>query len=97
MRILKNKITFFVFFLRPVGPGGIIEVPQISRIYTDIFSETYAGWGQEGHADFANDADFFLRTNAVPLVGDRKLRGWLRVLTQQSCDYLSPSGRLYGI
>ena len=28
-------------------PGGIIEVPQISRIHTDIFSETYAGWGNE--------------------------------------------------
>lgn len=27
--------------------GGIIEVPQISLIYTDIFSETYAGWGNE--------------------------------------------------
>ena len=25
------------FFLRPVRPGGIIEVPQISRIYTDFF------------------------------------------------------------
>ena len=25
------------------------------------------------------------------------LKGWLRVLTQQSCDCLSPSGRLYGI
>ena len=24
------------------------------------------------------------------------LKGWLRVLTQQSCDCLSPSGRLYG-
>ena len=46
----------------------------------------------KGHADFADDADFFdlfgqihtdyLRTYAVPLVGDRNLRGWLRVLTQ---------------
>ena len=37
MRIFKNKIIFLVFFLRPVRPGGIIEVPQISRIYTDFF------------------------------------------------------------
>lgn len=29
MRIFKNKIIFFVFFLRPMRPGGIIEVPQI--------------------------------------------------------------------
>ena len=48
MRIFKNKITFFVFFLRPMRPGGIIEVPQIwlslrppifnSRIYTNFFA-----------------------------------------------------------
>jgi len=48
MRIFKNKIIFFVFFLRSMRPGGIIEVPQIwlslrppifnSRIYTDFFA-----------------------------------------------------------
>ena len=38
MRIFKNKIIFFVFFLRPMRPGGIIEVPQISLIYTDFFA-----------------------------------------------------------
>ena len=32
----------------------------------------------------------------VPLIGDRNLKGWLRVLTQQSCECLSPNGRLYG-
>lgn len=37
----------------------------------------------------------YLRTYAVPLIGDRNLKGWLRVLTQQSRDCLSPSGRLY--
>ena len=48
MRIFKNKIIFLYFFLRPMRPGGIIEVPQIwlslrppifnSRIYTDFFA-----------------------------------------------------------
>ena len=28
-------------------------------------------------------------TLSVPLTGDRNLKGWLGVLTQQSCDYLS--------
>ena len=42
----------------------------------------------------SDDADY-LRTYAVPLIGDRNLKGWLRVLTQQSCDCLSPGERLY--
>ena len=76
--------------------GGIIEVPQIwlslrppifnSQIHTDIFSETYAGWGNEWvtlssqitqivstypqmRPIRADDAVFFLRTYAVPLIG----------------------------
>ena len=44
MRIFKNKIIFFVFFLRPMRPGGIIKVPQISQIHTDFFFEVFAIW-----------------------------------------------------
>lgn len=62
-----------------------IHVPQISRMNTDFFDL------------FGQIFTDYLRTYAVPLIGDRNLKGWLRVLTQQSCDCLSPSGRLYGI
>lgn len=62
-----------------------IHVPQISRMNTDFFDL------------FGQIFTDYLRTYAVPLIGDRNLKGWLRVLTQQSCDCLSPNGRLYGI
>ena len=67
------------------GLGGleferVTQISQMTQIFFDLFGQI--------HTDY-------LRTYAVPLVGDRNLRGWLRVLTQQSCDCLSPSGRLY--
>ena len=69
------------------GLGGleferVTQISQMTQIFFDLFGQI--------HTDY-------LRTYAVTLVGDRNLRGWLRVLTQQSCDCLSPSGRLYGI
>ena len=69
------------------GLGGLEfeRVTQISQM-TQIFL-TYS----------VRLTQISLRTYAVPLIGDRNLKGWLRVLTQQSCDCLSPSGRLYGI
>ena len=67
------------------GLGGleferVTQISQMTQIFFDLFGQI--------HTDY-------LRTYAVPLIGDRNLRGWLRVLTQQSCDCLSPSGRLY--
>ena len=69
------------------GLGGLEfeRVTQISQM-TQIFL-TYS----------VRFTQISLRTYAVPLIGDRNLKGWLRVLTQQSCDCLSPGGRLYGI
>ena len=69
------------------GLGGleferVTQISQMTQIFFDLFGQI--------HTDY-------LRTYAVPLIGDRNLKGWLRVLTQQSCDCLSPSGRLYGI
>lgn len=40
MRIFKNKIIFW----GALQSGGIIEVPQISRIHTDFFFEVFAIW-----------------------------------------------------
>ena len=58
------------------GLGGleferVTQISQMTQIFFDLFGQI--------HTDY-------LRTYAVPLVGDRNLRGWLRVLTQQSCD-----------
>ena len=69
------------------GLGGleferVTQISQMTQIFFDLFGQI--------HTDY-------LRTYAVPLIGDRNLKGWLRVLTQQICDCLSPSGRLYGI
>ena len=60
----------------------VTQISQMTQIFFDLFGQI--------HTDY-------LRTYAVPLIGDRNLKGWLRVLTQQSCDCLSPGGRLYGI
>ena len=67
------------------GLGGLefergTQISQMTQIFFDLFGQI--------HTDY-------LRTYAVPLIGDRNLKGWLRVLTQQICDCLSPSGRLY--
>ena len=67
------------------GLGGleferVTQISQMTQIFFDLFGQI--------HTDY-------LRTYAVTLVGDRNLRDWLRVLTQQSCNCLSPSGRLY--
>ena len=69
------------------GLGGleferVTQISQMTQIFFDLFGQIYAD---------------YLRTYAVPLIGDRNLKGWLRVLTQQICDCLSPGGRLYGI
>ena len=47
-----------------------IHVPQISRMNTDFFDL------------FGQIFTDYLRTYAVSLIGDRNLKGWLRVLTQ---------------
>lgn len=80
MRIFKNKITFwylcFEWNLNGIftshrflcGLLGLEKVPQISRMNTDFFDLC----GQI-YVDY-------LRTYAVPLIGDRNLKGWLSFL-----------------
>ena len=57
-------------FLCGLGGGGFKRVTQISQmtqIFFDLFGQIYTD---------------YLRTYAVPLIGDRNLKGWLRFFTQ---------------
>ena len=72
MRIFKNKIIFFgIYVLNGIQMGYSRPTDFTDEhSFFDLFGQIYAN---------------YLRTYAVPLVGDRNLKGWLRVLTQQSC------------
>ena len=71
---------------------GIFSNPSVSL---SKGSSTFSlSPSSSGSGDVAGDAialpEFWSASGACAL------KGWLRVLTQQSCDCLSPSGRLYG-
>ena len=84
-----SKITPSLFTLKE-GNFSNHPVPLSKEGSTSTPSPSSSGSG-----DVAGDAialpEFWSASGACAL------KGWLRVLTQQSCDCLSPSGRLYGI
>ena len=67
--------------------------PLFNGLYTPFGSPVCGGQKPQEREDVAGDAialpEFWSASGACAL------KGWLRVLTQQSCDCLSPSGRLY--
>ena len=89
---------------------SFISYPQMRPIRSDYadFSTPLSPSCEEGSLSHSQALALSIRARdvaggaiALPefwsASGACALKGWLRVLTQQSCDCLSPSGRLYGI
>ena len=96
MRPIRSDDTDFSTPLSPSAKRGSLSHSQALALTIrarDVAGDAIAlpeFWSASGACSIV------FTTPSVPLVGDRNLKGWLRVLTQQSCDCLSPSGRLYG-